>query len=214
MPDQSDSSPPDLSDSIALPSFSTAKQVDRPSAVPTIPIAAPKKRKRRKSAAPDQGGNAERWPNGQPGPEPTITPAIVEEILGYIGTGAYTEISVIGAGIDLTAHYVKMRTDPEYRRAIVKARAYAEIQMGARVSTGKTGYRGALKVLERTRPERWAPRAFISLERDRLGEMSDGELAGLLPLARRALTDAQRNEDANTIKMAQSGPGGEFEAED
>lgn len=199
--------------SVPLPTFSSQISPAPPEVLPVqdmafppdIPIPAKRKRTTKRNAAgkltrtrvpPDP---AYQNPNG--GLPYSITPEIQEEILGYIGTGAYTETAVQAAGISVEVHYLRMKTDPEYARAIRKARAYAEIALGSRVAIGAKGHNGALRMLERTRPERFAPKQYVTFDRTRLGELSDGDLAELLPHARRALAERGRNADSNVIDI-------------
>lgn len=183
-----------------------------PGVPPTIPIT-PRKRKARKKR---KARGARAQPAGQPepetvgavlarqvgskgGPDYAISSDSLEEILGYIGTGGYTETAVLAAGCNVAAHYKRMQNNPGYATAIRKARAYAEIALGARVAIGAKGHRGAAWLLERTRAERFASRAYIALDRKRIGEMTDGELAELLPHAMRALADRARDSDGGEI---------------
>ncbi len=205
---------PDITGPLALPVFRNVEPPEPPEPPassadqlpPVIPIPTRTKKSRRRKKAkpqPQDGEVLEPAANavGVGGQPYVITPQIEEVILGYIGTGAYTEVAVEAAGINLRSHYIRMQGDPAYALAIRKARAFSEIAMGARVNAGKTGHRGALAVLERTRPERWAHKQYIGFDRRHLGELSDGDLKELLPHAIRAVKDRSRNTDANTIDI-------------
>ncbi|HEC60801.1 MAG TPA: hypothetical protein ENI27_00940 [bacterium] len=152
-------------------------------------------------------------PLGRP---PEITPEVITQICEKIkASGAYPQIVAQSMGMPQTTYEKRMRDDFEFRRAIESAGAACEVRLAERVSEG--GWNAAAWILERTKAQRYAPKAYIAIDARTIEGMSDRDLEqGVRGIVmRRGLGNAVNSEmDGDTPIEVVSAPDGGSESLD
>ncbi len=146
-----------------------------------------------------------------------ITPAITDEICKTISeSGAHPEIVAQSLGVPLSTFEGRMRDDEGFKRRITGARTACEVGLATQIKGAGT-WHGAAWILERTSPERYAPKAYIAIDARMVGGMGDLELEKIIHgiVQRRGLDkpiDSETGQD-EPVEMV-NGPDGEYQALD
>ncbi|KKK54745.1 hypothetical protein LCGC14_3081610 [marine sediment metagenome] len=151
------------------------------------------------------------------GRPPTLTPKLVDQICDKIqSSGAYPVIVAQSLGVPLDTFEKRMREDLDFQRRIEGARAEAEVGMTTRIHGAPT-WHGAAWMLERTRPERYAPKSYMAIDARAAAGMGDEELQRIVlgivqsrGLAEEANSETGQDEPVEMV----NGPDGEYQAKD
>ncbi|HEC62243.1 MAG TPA: hypothetical protein ENI27_08320 [bacterium] len=150
--------------------------------------------------------------------QPTLlTVELTEKICAEImRSAAFPDIVAQALGVVPSTFATWMREDLEFHKAIRRACAAIEVELSAKVMSGNR-WNNAAWLLERTRAERYAPKAYMAIDARTAADMGDEELQRIVfgVIQRRGLIGGANSETGQDepVEMV-NGPDGEYQAKD